>query len=95
MSRDLGMAALDPDAAVRVPVDIASRPAGPTRHIDGVAASSSTSKPHALTFAVTTSKPARHSRWRFFLFWCLLKLACRVYPFNFEIYREPEPWETE
>lgn len=94
MSRDLGMAALDPDAAVRVPMSsVALRPAGAARH--HAATPDAPPKKHALTLAVTTPKPLHHSRWRFFVFWCLMKLACRVYPFNFEIYREAEPWETE
>lgn len=94
MSDDLGMAALDPNRAV-------SAPARATRigttwtgavFVPDIAAAT-TPKPHAMTLVATVKPPAKVSRWRFSLFWCLLRLAARVYPFNFEIYREPLSWE--
>lgn len=46
-----------------------------------------------LTLAVTVEPPAPYKRWRFFVFWCLIRLAAWAYPFKFEIYRTPRPWE--
>lgn len=47
----------------------------------------------ALTLAVVVEPPPPHRRWRFFLFFCLVRLAARVYPFEFELYRTRFPWE--
>jgi hypothetical protein len=87
VSDELGLAALDPDRAASAP---AYTPAGPSWR-DEPSVHLPAARPHALTLSASVRPPPRHSRWRFFVFWCLLKLAARVYPFNFEIYREPEP----
>ncbi len=47
----------------------------------------------ALTIAVEVDPPPEHSRWRFLVFYLLVRLAARVYPFKFEIYRTRQPWE--
>jgi hypothetical protein len=84
-------AALDPNAALAAP------PAPPTplslagplgRVVEGLGV---TNRPHPATL-VATVRGRRRSRVRFFLFWCLLRLAARVHPFNFELRREPEPY---
>lgn len=84
------MAALDPQAALEVAESIAALPDDldedttlPER------------KRYALTLAVTVAPPSPLKRWRFFVFWLIIKLAARVYPFEFEIYRTERPWERE
>ena len=44
--------------------------------------------------AVTVRPPMRFERWRFFLWWCLIKIACRIYPFEFQIYRPEKLSDT-
>jgi hypothetical protein len=90
--RALALAAIDPNAAMRA----ISAPA-----IDSPLDAEMTTPfirrgpDHGLTFAVEVETPAPYKRWRFFLFYCLVKLAAWVYPFKFEIYRTPKPWELE
>lgn len=59
----------------------------------GVHAPERARRQHGLTLAVEVDPPAPYRRWRYFIFWCLVRLAARVYPFKFEIYRTREPWE--
>ena len=85
MSDPLGYAALDPNAAAGAPM-----PALPTPEWTLSAAPPPPPKRHELTLAAYVDKPRRLQRWRFFIFWLLLKLAARVYRFDFEIYRNEE-----
>lgn len=49
----------------------------------------------AITMAVTVDPPLPYQRWRFFLFYCLIRLAAWVWPMKLELYRTPQPWEEE
>lgn len=81
----LARAAVDPNAAVAAPE--------PDHEPEVVAGVPAPARERALTLAVEVDPPPTHSRWRFLVFWCLVKLAARVYPFRFEIYRTRYPWE--
>jgi hypothetical protein len=85
----LARAALDPEAAIlaRALVPVASDP------VEAPAGVVALERYRGLTLAVEVDPPPPHRRWRFFLFYCLIKLAARVYPFRFEIYRTRQPWE--
>jgi len=90
--RALALAALDPNAAVQA-VD-APAIDGPDVY-EVVLPQYPVVKRKGLTLAVEVEPPAPYRRWRFFLFYCLIKLAAWVYPFQFEIYRTAKPWERE
>jgi len=88
VSDALALAAVDPNRAIELgppPEVIEDRPLV----IDALREQPK----HALTLGVTIAPPLPHQRWRFFLFWLLVKLATRIYGFEFEIYRTPKPWE--
>lgn len=82
---DLQLAALDPEAAIAAASSPDLRPRADERQMIPVV------RVPGLTMAVEVDPPPAHSRWRFLVFWLLLRLACRVYPFKFEIYRTPDP----
>lgn len=79
----IARAAIDPSAAIEATERNPEAAAVPTqamlryRAIPG------------LTMAVEVEPIPVHSRWRFFVFWLLVRLAARVYPFKFELYRTP------
>lgn len=77
------LAALDPEAAMADDEPAAPPPPVATQLV----------RRPGLTLSVEVDPPPPHSRWRFFVFWLLVKLAARVYPFRFEIYRTPDPRE--
>lgn len=82
--RRLAMASLDPDAAIAA-ISSSSVEAvwqAPTTEL--ALAPAVDSRP---VLVVDAEIPQQFSRWRFFFFWMLIKLACRVYPFKFEIHR--------
>lgn len=81
--RRLLMAALDPNAAISASMALPA----PTPVV--FAPVEETAAYHELTLSVEVEPPKPISRWRFFLFWLLIRLAARVYPFNFEIHRTP------
>jgi hypothetical protein len=87
----LGLAALNPDAAAQAEMPDLS---AASFWIDDVS-SSPALKRHEMTLVAHVDKPLGFRRWRFLLFWVLLKLAARVYKFDFEIYRNPKPGEDE
>ena len=80
--RRLALAALDPDSAIA---------AIGSSSVDTVWQEPSRALVPALdtrpTLVVDAEIPHQFSRWRFFFFWILIRLACRVYPFKFEIHR--------
>lgn len=78
----LATAALDPNAAVGVATITSGT-------IDTEFRDPPRQRVRALTMSVEVEPPPKHSRWRFFLFWCLVRMAAWVYPFRFEIYRTP------
>lgn len=84
----LARAALDPGAAIDA-TDLADE----EPQLEVVAGVPAPQRVHAITMAVEVPPPAPLSRWRFFLFYCLVRLAARVYPFQFELYRTRHPWE--
>lgn len=43
-----------------------------------------------LTVEVTVKRPTGSARWRWFFAYHLIKLAGRVYPFHFQLYRTEE-----
>jgi len=88
--RTLALAAIDPNQALAVPDDVELEPSAPD---EDFARPRRPKRP--LTLAVTVDPPPKLKRWRFFVFWCLVKLAAWVYPFEFEIYRTEKPWERE
>jgi len=84
-------AGFDPNAAIEAaphlmedaaPIESPAGVLAPERH-----------RRHALTLDIEVAPPKPYRRWRFFVFYCLVKLAAWVYPFNFEIHRTREPWE--
>jgi hypothetical protein len=88
--RALAFASVDPNAALRA-IDAPS-----IDESEGeMPAPFKRGSQHGLTFSVEVDPPPPLSRWRFFVFYCLVKLAAFVYPFRFEIYRTPKPWELE
>lgn len=87
----MARAAYDPDLAL-VAQDHLVADAAPLESPLGVPAPER-HKEYALTLAVEVEPPRPFRRWRFFLFYCLVKLAAWTYPFKFEIYRTREPWE--
>lgn len=86
MNRQLAMASLDPNAAIAAAAR-ASQP-GPRvvepRSAELVIADRA-AEPFVLAVEVQRPKPL--GRWRFFVFWLLIRLAAKVYPFKLEIYR--------
>ena len=87
----LARAAFDPEAAMEA-----------CDHIDSLAPTIESPlgvlapervRQHALTLAIEVDSPPEYSRWRFFVFYQLMRLACWFYPFRFEMYRTREPWE--
>ena len=84
----LARAAIDPSAAINA-ARVARAPGPKLEVVAGVPAPQ---RLRALTLAVEVDPPPEHSRWRFFVFWLLVRLAARVYPFHFEIYRTREPF---
>lgn len=85
----LARAALDPQSAMEAAAHIPDD-AAPIEAPAGVLA---LERHRGLTMAVEVDPPPPYRRWRFFLFYCLVKLAAWVYPFKFEIYRTRQPWE--
>lgn len=85
----LARAALDPQAALNAaPMALAD-----SVRAEVVAGVPAPERLRGLTLEVTVEPPAPYSRWRFFIFWVLLKLAARVYRFEFRVHRTREPWE--
>jgi hypothetical protein len=82
----LSLAALNPDAAARAEVPTLI----PDSWSDEFGRPGSPAKKRDASLVVYVDPPSPRSRWRFFLFWCLIKLAARVYKFNFEVYRNSE-----
>lgn len=80
MNRSLALAALDPDAAIaaaaRAPAVTPIIRVAPTPDVRE-------DRPLALLKVEVEQRPI--SRWRFFIFWLLIKLAARVCGFKFEI----------
>jgi len=87
----LARAAFDPESAMEA-AEYVDHEAAPVESPLGILAPERI-RQHALTFAVEVDEVPPHRRWRFFLFYCLVKIAAWVYPFKFEIYRTREPWE--
>jgi hypothetical protein len=87
----LARAAYDPEAAMEA-FEFVDTQAPPIEAPVGILAPERI-KQHAFTLAVEVDTPPEHKRWRFFIFYQLVKLACWFYPFRFEIYRTREPWE--
>ncbi len=87
----LARAAFDPEAAMAASEHI-DHEAPPIEAPAGVYAPERI-KQHALTLAVECDTPPPYKRWRYFVFYHLIKLAAWFYPFKFEIYRTREPWE--
>lgn len=87
----LARAAFDPESAMEAFEHIDPE-AAPLEAPVGVLAPERI-KQHALTLAVEVDPVPEHKRWRFFVFYQLMRLACWVYPFRFEVYRTREPWE--
>jgi hypothetical protein len=85
-------AAVDPTAALEV--DEEAWLEEPTMEVvAGVPAPERIVRAHAMTMAVEVEPPGEFSRWRFLVFYALVRLAAWVYPFQFEIYRTRRPWE--
>lgn len=82
----LACAALNPDLAVQA---VERMPANSPVELEVVHGVPVSGRRRGLTMAVMVDQPPPHRRWRFFLFWLLLRLAARCYPFQFEIYRTP------
>jgi hypothetical protein len=101
--RQLAMAAVDPMRAMTVPADVITYTDDDGRQIverydqrhELVPIEDRPTHVPGTTMAVIVDPPAKHSRWRFFIFWCLVKLAAKVYPFKFELYRTPRLGEEE
>lgn len=91
MSRTRGLAALDPDGAARAPR--MPETAQEFHAATGYAPTPIAERVPGITMAVVADPPAPYRRWRFFLAWCLLKLAGRIYPFKVEFYRTDRPWD--
>lgn len=87
----LGLAALDPEAAMAA-IPMVEEESKALEVVAGVPAIERT-REHGLTLAIEVDPPAPYRRWRYFLFYVLVKLAARIYPFKFEIYRTRHPWE--
>lgn len=87
----LARAAFDPEAALEA-VEHIDPLAPPIEAPAGVPAPERV-RQYALTLAVEVDPPPEYKRWRFFIFYQLLRLACWFYPFKFEMYRTREPWE--
>lgn len=85
----LARAALDPDSAIEA-VDKIPENAPPIEAPAGVLA---LERHRGLTLAVEVDPPPPYKRWRYFVFFCLIRLAAWFYPFKFEIYRTRQPWE--
>lgn len=89
--RALALAAIDPHSAIKVgPVELTESP----EYGDPWVRHTPKDDP-ALTIAVEVETPPPYKRWRFFLFYMLVRLAAWVYPFKFEIYRTPKAWERQ
>lgn len=76
------MAALDPNAAIAATVDNPPRAPGPLVVRESASAWAPT---HVLDVELEAVEPI--SRWRFLVFWLLIRLAARVFRFGFEIRR--------
>lgn len=87
----LARAAFDPEAAMEAYEHIDPM-AAPIEAPVGILAPERI-RHHALTLAVEVDPVPEHKRWRFFMFYQLMRLACWFYPFEFSIYRTREPWE--
>lgn len=87
----LARAALDPEAAMEAR-ELADTSPSELESVAGVLAIERT-RVHGITMAVEVDPPPEHSRWRFFVFYQLIRLACWFYPFKFEFYRTRQPWE--
>lgn len=87
----LARAAFDPESAMEA-YEFVDQAAPPLEAPVGILAPERI-KQHALTLAVEVDPIPEHKRWRFFLFYQLMRFACWLYPFKFEIYRTREPWE--
>jgi hypothetical protein len=87
----LARAAYDPEAAMEA-VEHIDPLAPPLEAPVGVLAPERI-KQHALTLAVEVDEVPPNRRWRFFVFYQLMRLACWFYPFKFSIYRTRAPWE--
>lgn len=87
----LARAAYDPEAALAAIPEVDQEPVA-LEVVAGVPALERT-REHGLTLAIEVDPPPPFKRWRYFLFYVLVKLAARAYPFKFEIYRTRQPWE--
>lgn len=80
--RRIALAALDPNAAIAALQAVPPTPAAEPNQPLALAVVDDAA-PAAPVLSVEVQRPV--SRFRFLVFWLLLKLACRVYPFRFEI----------
>ena len=85
----LASAALDPDAAIAAAPEADEAPV----EVETTAGVVAVERVAAMTMAVEVEPVPRHSRWRWFCCYCLLRLAAWVYPFKLELYRTRHPWE--
>ncbi len=99
MSNDLALAALNPDAAILAP---AYEPMREIRHAvvrttveETTTGQRTTSTETQISFAVEVARPPEYARWRFMLFYFLIRMASRLFPFTFEFYSTPEPGDEE
>lgn len=87
----LARAGLNPNAAIAASAAADAAPVA--LEAPGGIPSIAPRRVRGLTMAVTVDSPPRHRCWRFFLWYILIKLAARVYPFKLELYRTRQPWE--
>jgi len=93
--QQLALAALDPNAAIKAAVVVVLVPQTAAQAEAVVGREAREVRLRGLTMAVEVDPPVPYKRWRFFIFYQLVRLAAWFYPFKFEIYRTAQPSDEE